>query len=281
MKIEWPHGPLRWEQDGALHISVPFTWNVRSLVEELKTPDLFGRTVVVGGPAVLLMPEAFDGIDGVVVGLCVPGVLQRVNRWATRTTTGCPNKCGFCAVPIIEGGLIELGDWPDLPIVCDNNLLAASSAHFGKVCDLLEKHPWSDFNQGLDARLLTDHHAERLARLPGCIVRLACDSVDVIDEWDQAFFRLTRAGFPKSRIRSYVLIGFGTGIEDAWERCEFVQERGVRALPQWYHPLDATEYGRVLPAQADHGWTKKDQARIMGYYYKHRGKKPQRGEAKT
>jgi hypothetical protein len=226
---------------------------------------------VIGGPALRLMPFYFTDMNYVTVEQNFPGALQRINSMATRTTLGCIRQCGFCAVPKTEGAFIELDDWPDLPIVCDNNLLAASQKHFDKVCDRLEKHKWSDFNQGLDARLLTDYHAERLARLPGCIVRLALDSSRTERVWLEAYESLIAHKFPKSRIRSYILCGYESDPNDAWKRCGFVETFGVKALPQWYHPLDAMEYMAVLDCHRKYGWNKKEVNRIMGYFYQHRG----------
>ena len=250
---------------------MPFTWNLPSLYNEFTQCDFAYSKIIVGGPALCLMPAYFNKIKCVAVGINYNGVLQRIQPYATRTTIGCPRHCGFCAVPKTEGTFRELGDWPDLPVICDNNLLAATQKHFNRVCDKLEKHKWSDFNQGLDARLLTDYHAERLARLPGCIVRLALDNTKTEAEWLEAYEKMMAHKFPKFRLRSYVLCGFMSDPADAWKRCKFVENFGVLALPQWYHPLDALEYMAVLDCHKKYGWNKKEVNRIMGYFYQHRG----------
>ncbi len=274
MKYDWPVGATKWIKDRTLYASIPFTWNLPDLCSDFMQRDIAYDKIVVGGPAIRLMPEYFAGMNHVSIRSDYPGVLQRINPLATRTTSGCIRSCGFCAVPKTEGAFIELDDWPDLPIVCDNNLLAASQKHFDKVCDRLKKHKWSDFNQGLDARLLDGYHAERLARLPGCIIRLALDHSKTETLWLEAYEKLIAAKFPKSRMRSYVLCGFNSDPADAWKRCELVQGRGVLALPQWYHPLDAMEYMTVLDCHKKYGWNKQEVNRIMGYYYQHRGSKP-------
>jgi len=266
----WPNGPTRWIKNNTLFVSIPFTWNLPALRVEFEQRDFEYNRIVVGGPALKLMPGYFSD-KNIAEALFYPGVLQRINPLATRTTIGCPNRCGFCAVPKTEGAFVELDDWPDLPIICDNNLLAASRKHFDKVCDRLEKHKWSDFNQGLDARLLTDYHAGRLARLPGCIVRLALDSIKTECVWMEAYESLIAHKFPKSRIRSYVLCGFESCPSDAWERCGFIETFGVKALPQWFHPLDALEQNAVLDCHRKYGWNEREKNRIMGYFYKHRG----------
>ena len=54
-----------------------------------------------------------------------------------------------------------------------------------------------------------------------------------------AYDRLRRAGVRQHDIRSYALIGFDMDRNEAWERCHFIEAMGVKALPMWYHPLNA------------------------------------------
>lgn len=239
---------------------------------QLRQGNLFSDgPVVVGGPAVKLMPDYLSGVSGVIVDTGdMDGVLQIANPQATRTTIGCPNRCAFCAVPRIEGAFRELDDWPDRPVICDNNILAASAAHVDRVFDRLEKWHWADFNQGLDARLLTRYHAGRLARIGKAMCRLALDHASVKPQWERAFGLLRDAGIPKSRIRSYVLVGFGSGPDDAWGRCEWVEKHGVCALPQWFHALDQLEKNIVTETQAKMGWSDYERRRLMQWYYQHK-----------
>lgn len=140
---DWPRGPTWWIENNVVHVSVPFTWNLSEVRQILCRG--FANGAVVGGPAVQLLPEYLAGIPGVIIGKDHPRVLQRVNPMATRTTTGCPNKCKFCAIGqgrVEPGGFHELADWPDLPIITDNNLFAASPAHFDRVMDRLERWGW-------------------------------------------------------------------------------------------------------------------------------------------
>ena len=68
---------------------------------------------MVGGPAVELMPDYLAGLEHITIGRHMPGVLQRVNPLATRTTEGCTRSCGFCGVGT---GRIEGGGYVFLPI---------------------------------------------------------------------------------------------------------------------------------------------------------------------
>ena len=266
----WPKKPVVWNERGVGYVSIPFTWNLPGVANRLRQQSFFVDRWVVGGPAVKLMPDYLADIPGVTIEDRMPGVLQRVQPMATRTTVGCVRKCGFCGVRKIEPQFMELADWPDKPILCDNNVLAASDTHFAKVIERVRHWGWCDFNQGLDARLLTDFHAELLASVPKAIVRFALDNDDDREPWGTAVDRIRSVGVAKSRIRSYVLCGFAGDPDADWARCEFVESFGLKALPMWYHPLDALKHNAVTPDQKNMGYTKRKQRELMCWYYQHR-----------
>ena len=285
-KIEWPKAPTAWVKQRTLYVSVPFTWNLPGVRRHLEQRDMMWDHAAVGGPAVEMAAGYFKDMDYVAEGGRLAGVLQRVNQLATRTTLGCPNACGFCGVKRIEPEWMELRWWPDLPILLDNNLLAASNAHFDKVMDGLEDWGWCDFNQGLDAVLLTDHHAERIGRIKGAVVRLALDDAVMELAWTGAVECLIRHGTAKSRIRSYVLCGYESTFEDAWKRCEFVEKHGALPLPQWYHPTEPIPdeptpwpypHNAVLKCHRDQGWTNEQRTRLMRHFYYHTDGKGRHG----
>jgi hypothetical protein len=259
--IEWPKREFEWIENGVLHISVPFTWCLPRVQKRIASTWM---PVKVGGPAVYLIPNYLKGAE---IGHDANGALQRINPMATRSTVGCPRRCPFCAVPRTEGRLLELSDWPDLPIYCDNNILAASLGQFDRVMDRLEGHGWGDFNQGVDAGFLNEHHAERMVRVKGLMVRLALDSQRDKKAWSRAYTILRSQGIPKNRIRSYVMVAFNTGVDEAWERCKWVKGHGVLPLPMWYHPLNAMRENIVTEQQKELGWNNKERMRIMRHYY--------------
>lgn len=273
-KYDWPRGPTSWIENHTKYISIPFTWNLPGIQEEIRQQPLFGEynRIIVGGPAVYLMPDFFTGMD-VWVGGESPGVIQRINPMATKTTTGCIRKCRYCAIPKIEGKLKELPDWPDLPVIMDNNILAASEDHFNKVLDRLVKWKGVDFNQGLDSRLLTNHHAQRFSELKSPIIRLAFDSGDGYDTWAEAMGKLTDAGVPIRDIRTYALVGYDTGPKEAWERCEIIAAYGIKASLGWFHTLDAMERNIVTKEQASLGWTDPERKKIMQFFYQYKHKR--------
>lgn len=268
MKTEskWPKATTMWVDNGTLYASIPFTWELPVVERQLG----WYKRVVVGGPAVRIMPSYFDQHSQVEIGNDMPGLLQRINPMATKTTTGCVRKCGFCAVPAMEGKLKCLPDWPDLPILIDNNLLAAPKAHFDRVIDRLVKWGWADFNQGLDSRLLTEYHAKRISEIKKPLVRLSLDSMEYVDDWNRAFDILRGVGIAKHNIRSYALIGFDSDRTEAWDRCHYIQDKGIKVLPQWFHELDAMEHNIVTDKQRDLGWSDYDRRSIMQWFYQHK-----------
>ena len=271
---DWPKDITEWHENGVGYLSVPFTWLLPQVRARIVQRDFWIQRWRIGGPAVQLMPQYLQGY-GAQLGGNVAGVLQRVNPEATRTTLGCPRRCKFCGIGqrLIEGQFRELDDWPDLPVLCDNNLLACSDRHFDRVMDRLVKWGWCDFNQGLDCRYLTPHHARRIAEVKKPMVRLAIDADALEKPWRAAMVTLLDAGVAQSHIRSLVLCGHQGSPDDDWRRCEFVESFGVKASPMWFHRLDCLQYGEVTDAQQARGWTKARQRQLMQWYYKHRGEK--------
>ena len=210
-----------------------------------------GYQVFAGGPAVTLNPDALANVAQ-TPNLPIHA-LPHHNAHATFTTRGCIRNCAFCAVPKTEGQLRELPSWEAKPVVCDNNLLAASRRHFDRVIDSLKGIPGVDFNQGLDARLLTKYHADRIAELDLHKVRLAWDHVADETTVHDAIWTLRRAGITKKQIKAYVLFGFRDTPEDALYRCHTLKfEWGIDPNPMRYQPLDALKKNNyVAPGWSD------------------------------
>lgn len=236
--MSWSGGLVEWVDGDTVFVSAVFSWNAQKAYMRCVYLKTAGYYVRVGGQAVYQFPEMFAEFDtsGSV------DALTRHNSQATFTSRGCPRKCSFCLVPKIEGALVELENYPVRPIICDNNLLATSQDHFDVVIDklLISGLKGIDFNQGLDARLFTDHHASKLAELPkDTIVRLAWDNIGNENAFVTAFDRLLGAGIKPSQIRVYVLIGYKDTPEDALHRLEKIRSLGALPSPMRYQPLDA------------------------------------------
>lgn len=227
---------MEWIEGKVAFISVVFSWQIQEAYQRAIWLKEQGYVVRAGGPAIAMRPDFLVGIARVSGKV---DALPKHNSNATFTSRGCPRKCEFCIVPKIEGDLIELNDWPIRPIVCDNNLLACSRKHFDDVIDKLKGLKGIDFNQGLDARLLTDYHTNRLVELDLKIIRLAWDHTKMEKSVMIAIKRIINAGIPKSKIRVYVLIGFDDTPDDALYRLQTLKDMDIWPFPMRYQSLDA------------------------------------------
>jgi hypothetical protein len=250
---KWSKDIVNWTCGNTLYISVVFSWDLpkaEALAKQHK------KKVIVGGPAAYL-----NNITWATVEKTTPfDVLAMHNPFATFTTRGCPNGCGFCAVPRLEGEFRELPKWKPAPVICDNNLLAASDGHFLKVIDSLMAFPACDFNQGLDARLFTAWHAGQIAKLNKPIVRFAFDHTDREEIVETAILNAKSAGLKD--IRVYVLIGWNDTPVDAFYRLEQVRAWECLPNPMRYQPLDTPEKNSYRNPE----WSQYEFKRMMRYY---------------
>lgn len=254
---QWRKGIAQWRIGKSLYLSIPFTW----LLPEAKKIALGYSVgpVFAGGPAIDLLPDFMAGIAQIGQQSPVPP-LPMHNPLATFTTRGCIRHCPFCAVPRIEGEFKELQEWPIRPVICDNNFLASSMAHFNAAIDTLKQLPFVDFNQGLDARIFTAYHADRLGELKGVKVRFAFDHLNQESHVADAIALARRKGL--SNLGCYVLIGFkGTPEEDIY-RLQKVRQWGIRPNPMRYQPLNILEKNSYLAP----GWTEWEMLRTMQYF---------------
>ncbi len=271
---EWSKKPVTWIENRTLYISVVFTFHLPEVANEIRQCRLDYDRVVIGGPAVQLMPDFFKDMANVSIRKRTSiDVLAMHNQLACRTTVGCPNKCSFCAVPKIEGEFKELKNFKIKPIVLDNNLLASSQLHFEKVCEGLEKIGWCDFTQGLDCRLFTNYHAKKIKQIKYPIIRFACDSSKQYNAWSCAYDLCRKHKIAKDKIKTYVLIGYNSDPAECWERCKFIELHGVDPYPMWFHDLSALKHNEITEKQKALGWNKKEYLRIMQWFYRHRGVK--------
>lgn len=212
-------------------------------------------------------------------------------------TKGCGMKCGFCAVQTLEPTYIPymdikqkireidklFGPKKDL-LLMDNNVLR--SVDFDKIIDDIiaagfEKgatyiNPktgkivkrYVDFNQGLDANLLTDNKAKRLGEIALKPARVAFDHIEDRETYEKALRLCAKYGI--GELSNYVLYNSedfgGKGKkyhadtpEDLYDRMRITldirddinrslpenQKVAAFSFPMRYIPLSATERGYV------------------------------------
>ena len=212
-----------------------------------------GRNVLLGGPAANYVGVADAG--------SVDAVAQH-NPDACFTSHGCPNKCGFCINKDIDLVELDKGQYDLRRIVCDDNFTATSIHHFDEVVDGLKCFTDVDINQGISAMTITDYQASRLAELDMSCVRVAWDSINYESKFMRGWDILRRAGFPRSKISVYVLIGYEDAPEDALYRLEMVRRLGGIPFPMRYQPLGCEKRNSYV----GNNWTHKELVRFCRYW---------------
>ena len=125
---------------------------------------------------------------------------------------GCIRNCPWCVVPRKEGPLRQYDDIERIAQACkkvvlmDNNFLANDfefvKEQFNKA---IKANLKLDFNQGLDARLVTPEIADLLAKTKWQrYIRFACDTAGMIEPLRRAVKLLRNAGYSRE-IFCYVL----------------------------------------------------------------------------
>lgn len=169
---------------------------------------------------------------------------------------GCIRNCPWCVVPRKEGALRQYDDIERIAqdrkkiVLMDNNFLAND---FEFVKEQLEKSVRLglsiDFNQGLDARLITPENAELLAKCKwftisgnNKYIRFSCDTAGMIEPLRNAVKTLRDIGY-KGDFFIYIL---AQQWEESIERINKILEIDKKIHPfcQPYRNLD--EDGQVV-----------------------------------
>ena len=162
-------------------------------------------------------------------------------------TRGCIRSCGWCIVPEKEGTIRPHADITEFcrhkkVRLMDNNILALpeyAAEQFAKMAKMGLK---VDFNQGLDARLIDEGMAKRLAALKWWApIRLACDNQAQMPHIEKAVRLLREAGAKPVKYSCYMLV---TDVEEAEQRALFLKSLGLSPFAQPYREPGTTK----LPA---------------------------------
>lgn len=118
-------------------------------------------------------------------------------------TRGCPNKCSWCVVPRKEGlvkpywDIDRVANGKPKVILMDNNILAAGDYAKEQLKKIIAKGYRVDFNQALDARLITPEYAELLAKIKWIDrrIRFGCDTKAQVKHCDRAMAMIDSFGY--------------------------------------------------------------------------------------
>ena len=160
-------------------------------------------------------------------------------------TRGCVRQCEWCVVPRKEGMIRPAATWERLKrpdsrelVLMDNNVLACGHG-LEQIERMGREAVWVDFNQGLDARLITPEIAGLLARLRWIrFVRLSCDTSELLPTVKQAAAYLKEAGIAPSRLWAYTLV---RDVDEAHRRVAALRDMGITPFAQPYRDYDGSE----------------------------------------
>ena len=191
-----------------------------------------------------------------------------------RTTKGCIRKCQFCAVPHLEPrfgrnwhwrkeiGEAEkrYGERQNL-VLLDNNVLA--SPHLDKIVADIRREGFEngavrngkrrtvDFNQGIDARLITKDVAKELASISLTPVRLAFDFDAMEPSYRDAVERLAAVGF--RQFTTYLMFNFNDTPRSLYRRMKINLQLsrklgvGITGFPMRFIPINDVSRQYVSP----------------------------------
>lgn len=158
-------------------------------------------------------------------------------------TRGCIRNCAWCIVPKKEGRLREVDDIERVSagrkevVLMDNNFLAADEEFVREQLEKAARRRLKlDFNQGLDARLVTPENARLLADCRWIrYIRFSCDTVAMIEPIRRAV-SLIRENGCKREIFAYMLVN---DIGDAEIRLRALVDLDVIPFAQPYRDFTA------------------------------------------
>lgn len=150
-----------------------------------------------------------------------------------KLTEGCPNKCFWCVVPKKEGYIRPYMDIEQIAIegrthvvLMDNNILAAGAYAVEQLQKIIDLGLHIDFNQAMDARLVTPEYAELLGKVKwiDSRIRFGCDTTAQIKDCERAMQLINDAGF-RGEYFLYTMIGGKNDFTECYDRLHYWWER--------------------------------------------------------
>ena len=166
-------------------------------------------------------------------------------------TRGCPNKCPWCIVPIKEGKQRPYMDVEEIAIdgrknliLMDNNILA-SDYGLEQIEKIIKKGYRIDFNQAMDARLVTEDIAKMLAQVKWLTpIRFGCDTHRQIEHCRRTMQMIDKYRKTPAFYLLYTIIG--EDINEDYERLSAFRENSrVRIVGQPYR--DFNNPNQIIP----------------------------------
>lgn len=176
-------------------------------------------------------------------------------------TRGCIRKCPWCVVPKKEGKIYPYQDVEEIAvngrtnlILMDNNILAAGDYGLQQLQKIIDHGYKVDFNQAMDARLVTPPIAEMMAKIKWLnYIRFGCDTPMQVGECERAINLINSYGYKKEFLLFTMLHG---DINECYERTTY-----WRGKYNWKVTCFAQPYLNLTSVHQDIPQWQKDMAR--------------------
>lgn len=193
------------------------------------------ENTVKGGTGYGLYDELPPEIDGMFPDYSIYPNVDYAIGFLTR---GCIRNCPWCVVPKKEGKIRPYRTWREIKrpdsgdiVFMDNNVLACPHG-VEQMKDMIGEKIRIDFNQGLDARLISPEIAEILSKLKWIhFIRMSCDTDAMLNVVLTAIERLKACGVKPYRMFVYLLV---QDIESAEKRAIALRDVGASPFAQPY-----------------------------------------------
>jgi hypothetical protein len=265
------------EEPDVVYVTSLFTWAWEPVWKAIQFySGLFPNSELwLGGLYASLMPKhaALSGIspDHIFKGIfsdaedllpdysLVPEWNEKVGGSIVFASRGCVRSCKYCAVPQLEGYFCAVKKsirnliWPRHKriIFFDNNFFA--NPNWENVLQEVKEFDLRvDFNQGLDARLLSEKVAKKISQLKlDKFVRLSYDYRQMRPYVKKVIGILKSHGIDGRKILVYALYNFTDGPQDLFDRIKDVLSWGAVCYPMRYQPLNTLVKNRYIAPEWD------------------------------
>ena len=158
-------------------------------------------------------------------------------------TRGCIRNCPWCIVPKKEGAIRPYQGWLDIKrddsrdiVFMDNNVLACEHG-LEQMRDMIGKNVRVDFNQGLDARLMTEAKADALGEIKVKEIHFAWDDYkqgDSVLRGLEIYNKYAKRKPNGHNCIVYTLVNFDTTLDQDLERIYTLRRLGFWAYVMIY-----------------------------------------------
>ncbi len=243
--------PFRFSPDDRIYASAIFSRSKR-IVDEL----LWGRPdAIVGGTGCDVPPLQISSLEAHGVSTLEQDytIYPRFRQSLGFTQRGCRLNCSFCVVPQKEGKVrpertiaeIWRGDpWPRELILLDNDFFGQPLWR-DRIREIRDGRFKVSFNQGINARCITDEAAEAIAsvnyrddQMKDKRIYTAWDSRADEERLFTGLNRLVKYGVKPDHIMVYMLCGYWPDEtqQDREYRRKRLRDFGARPFPMVYGP---------------------------------------------